>query len=133
MDTDKLKALLKAVNPEKLTNEVFDDELIGNLLCAGCEGGINYWATVVGHNYKEVGAEYFHEAPLKEGGYFELRDAEDEDAEVKRIDRDAINKGIKIFATEYPHHCANALLENDDAETGDVFIQCIAFGKTIYG
>jgi hypothetical protein len=132
MDTNKLEILLSAVDPDKLEG-LFDDRDISNLLCNGCEGGINYWATLVKHNRDEVGADYFHEAPLKDGGFFELRDAEDEEAEVARIDRNSINKGIKIFATKYPWHCANALTENDDSETADVFIQCIAFGEVIYG
>ena len=127
-----IELLLGASDPEKL-NGLFSDELIGNLLCNGCEGGINYWAESPDNNAKEVGADYFHEAPLKEGVFFTLRDAEDEDAEEVRIDRKAIDKGIKIFATKYPWHCANALTEDDDAETGDVFIQCVAFGEIVYG
>ena len=131
MNTDKLELLLSAVDPDKLEG-LFDDELIGNLLCNGCEGGISYWASLVKHNKDEVGADYFHEAPLKKGGFFELRDCEDEDADIKVINRESINKGIKIFATKHPWHCANALLEDDDSETADVFIQCIAFGEVIY-
>lgn len=132
MDTDKLELLLKAVDPNKLEG-LFDDELISNLLCNGCEGGINYWAESPDNNAKEVGADYFHQAPLKEGGFFTLRDAEDEDADIQIVNRESINKGIKIFATQHPWHCANALLEDDDAETADVFIQCVAFGDVIFG
>jgi len=127
-----IELLLKAADPTKLDN-LLDDEMIGNLLCNGCEGGINYWAESPDDNAKEVGADYFHEAPLKEGGFFTVKDAEDEDAPEIRIDRDAINKGIKVMAVKYPWHLANALTENDDADTGDVFIQCAAFGEIVYG
>jgi len=37
------------------------------------------------------------------------------------------------MAEKYPRHFHNFLEENDDAETGDVFIQCCLFGEIVYG
>lgn len=34
---------------------------------------------------------------------------------------------------KYPRHWADVLAENDDATTGDVFLQCCLFGECIFG
>jgi len=51
----------------------------------------------------------------------------------KRLDLDAIKKGLQIIAEKYPRHMGDFLNENDDADTGDVFLQCCLFGDAIYG
>jgi len=111
---------------------LFNDETIKNLLCCACEGGSNYWANSPDNNYKDVGAEYFHEAPVHKDGFFIITDKEDEEVNVK-VNREALNKGILAFVEKYPHHAADALDENEDADTGDVFLQCCCFGEAIYG
>jgi hypothetical protein len=37
------------------------------------------------------------------------------------------------FQTKAPRHFADAITENDDVVTGDVFLQILAFGEIIYG
>ena len=37
------------------------------------------------------------------------------------------------MAQEYPQHFLDAVTENDDAITADVFFQCIVFNDVIYG
>ena len=34
---------------------------------------------------------------------------------------------------QYPHHYANAITEDHDAETGDVYLQLCLFGELIFG
>ena len=34
---------------------------------------------------------------------------------------------------EYPSHYADLVEENDDAETGDIWLQLAVFGEVIYG
>ena len=51
----------------------------------------------------------------------------------KRLDLNAIKKGLQIMAEKYPRHMGDFLNENDDADTGDVFLQCCLFGEAIYG
>ncbi len=34
---------------------------------------------------------------------------------------------------KYPKHFGDALAHNDDAYTGDTFIQCALFGEAIFG
>jgi len=37
------------------------------------------------------------------------------------------------MAEKYPRHFANFAQEAEDAETGDVFIQCCVLGEIVYG
>lgn len=45
----------------------------------------------------------------------------------------ALRHGAQVMYTKYPQHYANVLAENDDAETGDVFLQCALFGEVVFG
>tara|TARA_B100002019_G_C21012672_1_gene470789 strand:- start:111 stop:494 length:384 start_codon:yes stop_codon:yes gene_type:complete len=56
-----------------------------------------------------------------------------DDGEKTRINKDSISKGLKLMAQEYPQHFLDAVTENDDAITADVFFQCIVFNDVIYG
>jgi len=49
------------------------------------------------------------------------------------LDLAAIRKGLQIMADKYPHHFRDAMAENDDAITGDVFLQCCLFDEIVYG
>lgn len=51
----------------------------------------------------------------------------------KRVDLPAIVKGVQVMARAYPRHFRDFMEENDDASTADVFLQCVVFGKVIYG
>lgn len=54
-----------------------------------------------------------------------------------RLDRDAIERGLTIFATstdcDIVYYFVEWLRENDDAHTGDAFLQLCLFGKLKYG
>jgi hypothetical protein len=50
----------------------------------------------------------------------------------KRLDMAAIKNGLKVMAEKYPHHWQDFVSENDDAITGDVFLQCCLFGEIVY-
>jgi len=39
----------------------------------------------------------------------------------------------KVMHDDYPSHYGDAISENDDAGTGDVYLQCCLFGEVIYG
>ena len=47
--------------------------------------------------------------------------------------RAALLKGLQLMAKDYPQQWADFMDDNDDANTGDVFVQLCCFGKTIYG
>jgi hypothetical protein len=137
----------------KLTLDIPDKALKG-LLCDAFEGGSNYWYTNLApmfprglsmRDFQEGGKaqdpqEYWYWAellPLTKGGAVTLQ-IQDEGGQTlagrpHRIDRAKILKGLKIFQRDYPKHFADFLSENDDATTGDVFLQCCVFGEVIYG
>lgn len=55
------------------------------------------------------------------------------DVEVWRLDMDAIKRGCDVMSTKFPRHWANFIAENEDADTGDAFVQCCLFGDLVYG
>ena len=44
-----------------------------------------------------------------------------------------VEKGLKLMQEQYPRHYADLVEENDDAITGDVWLQLTVFGDVIYG
>lgn len=129
----------------KIEHKVSLDK-IANLICSAFEGGSNYWYEItefvkpktitfmVDQDIDPEAKPYAHiDYPLNEGGAVMVRDTEDEDSEPKRLDLESIQKGLKIMAKKYPRHMNDLLNENDDAETGDVFLQCCLFGEVIFG
>jgi hypothetical protein len=119
-------------------------ERVGDLLCSAFEGGSNYWymiekfiapkALTVRLDAEQV---YRHvDYPLNVGGALLVSDARvagEEDKKTVRLNLKAIKRGLTVMASKYPHHWGNFMRENDDAETGDVFLQCCLFGELVYG
>ena len=105
--------------------------------CPICSSGKNGKAhklvDTIPQTKESLGIEFTHlELPFK-GGFIEFSDLEDEEAEHKNLTLEAIQRGVKIMAEKYPRHFGDWIGENDDATTGDVFLQCCLFGETIYG
>jgi hypothetical protein len=109
-----------------------------NLLCSAFEGGSNWYfiekmtppktprsATGEGVIYKHI------DYPLT-GGSLVIKAQELDDKDYI-LDAAAIKKGSAVMAEKYPRHYADALTENDDACTGDVFLQCCLFGELVFG
>lgn len=93
---------------------------VEDLLCSAYEGGSNYWATADGpytQAFKPEGVDI----------------TEIEDGVAHTLNPKAIQRGLGIMASDYPRHWANFLAEEDDAETGDVFLQCCVLGEIVYG
>lgn len=105
-----------------------------SLICA-FEGGSNYWYShlQVDRDVAELGepgCHRFHIIPTVKGGSISLRD----DAGVKHtLNLAKIEKGLKTLAEKFPRHFADLLSEDEDADTGDAFLQCCLFGDVIYG
>ena len=115
------------------------DQRIQDLLCSALEGGSNYWYFIESFNYpkgedkQSLGIEFEHlELPFK-GGSLTFTVPEDDDGKEYILDSKAIQQGMKVMAEKYPRHFENFLDENDDAITGDVFLQCCLFGEVVYG
>jgi hypothetical protein len=139
------------------------EKTLQSLLVGALEGGSNYWYYVVdtkfpqGITYEDFRhpngkfnndpEDYWHPLqviPFIEGCSVIFIDIEDSDidpdddeavANVKKytLDRAACLRGIEVMAEKYPHHFADVVAENDDADTADVYLQCCLFGECVYG
>ena len=113
------------------------DERIQDLLCCALEGGSNYWYWLKEKVYPEgqtkesLKIEFPH-LPLK-GGKLIFTVPEDNDGKEYTLDKAAIKKGLKIMSEKYTYCFSEIINENEDANTGDIFLQLCLFGKVIYG
>ena len=116
------------------------DEIISNLLCSAFEGGSNYW---IESTRCEVKGDCFTSdrfdrttVPLLDGGTV-IVTLQDEAYKGKgvtyHLNRPAILRGLHGMLHHAPKHFGDALAGNDDATTGDVFLQCALFGEVVYG
>lgn len=132
----------------KVTLEITNEQ-IKNLLCTAFEGGSNYWARIDSYKYAkglehkdfqdggkfQVKGNYWHPSqiiPLVEGCAVIIKDMEDS-GKTYTLNLETIHKGMAVMAEKYSQHFSNFYTSNDDAITGDVFLQCCLFGKIIYG
>lgn len=112
----------------------FPQQRMRDLLICGFEGGVGYWCQITGFLPKGISdkVHYPHaDVPFIPGGIILLKDLEDD--KDLRLDRKALERGLCIMAVKYPSHFASFVQENEDAETGDVFIQCCVLGEIVYG
>ena len=59
---------------------------------------------------------------------------EDEERPVlATLNEEKIQEALDLMAEKYPRHYKDFVDENEDADTGDVFIQLFVFGEVIYG
>ena len=117
---------------------------LSDLLCGAFEGGSNYWYQIdefikpENFDNSEEGDEKFRHLsyPCNKGGALIISDINEEDVKHKQtwtLNLESMAKGLQVMAKDYPHHMANFLNDNDDAETSDVYLQCCLFGEVIFG
>ena len=102
----------------------YSEDII-NLLYSGFEGGINYWASVGlegGNHWTDI------ENP---DWCVVVYDNETDDV-LGRLNIKSLKLGIQSMANIARSHYDNFLIEDYDAETGDVFIQCCLFNELVY-
>ncbi|TRZ80178.1 hypothetical protein D4R86_04795 [bacterium] len=121
---------------EVTCKKTFEDQDIKDLLCCAFEGGSNYWYHIqTAINPDKIECEFRHlDLPMSENGYLIIKDIEDDDdyPELYKLNRQSIEKGLQIMADKYPEHFHNFDIDNADAETGDVFLQCCLFGEIVF-
>lgn len=120
---------------------------VTTLLVGAFEGGSNYWI-----DHKEWGSrlrQLHEESPYakesigscysdlmawaaERGKQFEVL-VEDNDGAKRFITPESLAHGAIVMARDYPRHYRALALENDDAETSDVYLQCVLFGEVVYG
>lgn len=130
-------------------NQSISEVRIAELLSTAFEGGSNYWYLITGFEAPEnprpvifgdmkvlggENAEIFKHTdyPLT-GGAVVITDCEQPNRGPWRLDGEAIQRGLKVMAEKYPRHWGDFVQENDDADTGDCFLQCCLFGEMVYG
>lgn len=128
---------------------ITDDRLFDLLTC-GFEGGVGYWCLIADYeNPDNENVRFTHsQLPLTKNGAVVCQCADDhttlddegflintsgERLPLLKLDREACQRGLQIMLHKYPEHFANFLGRREDAETGDVFIQCSLLGKITYG
>ena len=87
-----------------------DGEELENIFIG--EFDVGYWAEQYEDNKLEL-------KDNPDNGLHELTDAK-------------LQNGLQILAADYPHLMTEILNDNEDANTGDVLIQCALFGSEIY-
>ncbi len=125
-----------------------------NLLTSALEGGSNYWYELPdistlpkkGYNPKtrqiindEINCPGIKDClvnrlweAVQAGKAIPVSDIEDE-THLGYITKQGLEKACELMAEKYPFHYADAVGENDDAITGDVFLQLVVMGELIYG
>jgi len=105
------------------------DERLSDLLCCAFEGGSNHWINTADSIEPLSKNVYNFEVPFENDGKLEIVTV---DNEKYILDRQSIDSGLDVMQNKYPRHMKDFLDENEDADTGDVFLQCCLFGEAVY-
>lgn len=126
------------IDAEEWGSVTFDD--VVGLLCSAFEGGSSYWARVQ-RDYDPSGEEldshtfgYWAKYPIYTITHPEWKIKvccdHRQRAELKLAD---LIEGLRIMRRDHPRHWCDFMVGNQDAITGDVFLQSAAFGELVYG
>lgn len=113
---------------------------ICDLICTGIEGGFSSWLHHINRDSSWRGSDpaYYQPEFWLQGGRYSAKfdsksDREGDGSGRATIDAAALITGLRTMATKEPLQFANFLNENDDAITGDAFLQCVLLKEVIYG
>lgn len=113
-------------------------ERIADLLICALEGGSNHWITSIEiaprkdastgepekiTDYPQYAIEQEHWSITL--GYAPMFR--------RHVTLPKLIAGLRLMATQHPRHFLNFINEDEDASTGDVFLQLATFGEVIYG
>lgn len=118
----------------KVTTAIIDipDQRVCDLLSCAFGGGSTYWADISDRADAEH-SFYPSEIPLHAQLWVEILD-DVEESKKYRLDRAALERGLQLMPTfGKGRHWRDFIAENEDATTGDVFLQLCVFGDVIYG
>lgn len=127
----------------QISIEITTDK-IWNAFVSAFEGGSNYWSHEVnpikGGEYTKDGVVWWgHEAWFAGDWQMELRYDQESDKEGdgtgrKMIGPAEVKAGLEAMVTECPTAFGDLISEfGGDAVAADAFLQCVVFGKVIYG
>jgi len=112
---------------------------IADLMVTAIEGDITYWcsAVLLKSVHQLQYSPWYSNPTLYDATDFiiEVHEIDDESAgappKVRAIDKNAFKLGLERFACS--RHFGDFQAENEDATTGDVFLQFVALGEIVYG
>lgn len=110
-----------------------DRQRLEDLLVTAFEGGSNYW--IARAEPLRSGRRDLYEAAF-DGGvniYISAERGDPRSGEKYRLNLSNMERGLQVMADKHPRHMADILAGNDDATTGDVFLQLCLFGDVVYG
>lgn len=117
-------------------------EQILDLFINAFEGGSNYWYEIVEHSgeYKLIGDNSTVYDTLKliidgdREAWIKINSPEySDEIDASLINVENLNRGLNSFKTNSSRHYNDAIEGNDDAETGDVFLQHVLYGEIVFG
>ena len=115
---------------------------IADLVSAGIEAGSSATFMVAGYEKPPLVAFRYYEKelikhldyPLNEGGAVLLVvRCDDDDTREYPLTLEAMKAGLAVFQEKAPQQFKAFMEENEDALTGDCFLQCCLLGEVVYG
>lgn len=111
------------------------------LVVGAIEGGSSYWCRSYEHlvippDVPKDGVVPYGHPEFWEGDFvikFTYDNPDDDGLISKEIRPENLQVGLQTFADKYPSHYGDWVSENYDAETSDVFLQCLLLGDVVYG
>lgn len=112
-------------------------ERLDDLLTTAIEGGMsNQWcARLFRKDARKRSAESpWYASAFRDGHVMEVvEDSGERDKAKYTLDLNAALEGLSLMSKESPHHFADFLNENEDAITGDVWLQYAVLKELVYG
>lgn len=107
-----------------------------DILITAVEQGCGHWCNLTGWPSLPRGMDLFDKFALNNAGWMEFTVKDDGGRltdEKHTLGWVAIQKGLKVMAEKYGRHFGDFMVDNHDAETADVFLQCCLLGEVRYG
>lgn len=127
--------------------DILSHEGLSDLLSTASYG--SYWAVIkikrseyhLAEEWKNECIEDKWASVLLNGGTLSVYDEgesgselyEDEPVQKHPLTLKAVRKGLRLMKEQYPDHWTDLVEENEDAVTGDVWLQLAVFGEVVYG
>lgn len=124
-----------------VTHEITNRRL-ADLITTGLEGGMSPWLSTFKWKGGDItpGKIWYYEDDTYERDDFAVEvtfddpDAEEGTFTGKRtLTIQDFHLGLQTFAVKVPDQFAEFLNDNEDANTGDCFLQCLILGDIVYG
>ena len=103
-------------------------ERVEHLLSGGLPWAFSYWLTDLDYDDEWDGRLLSSEVLARDVPF-----KFSPECELPEPRKHNIAEALELLATECPGHWYDFINENEDAITGDVFVQLLCFGEVVYG